>query len=321
MAGFSTLTTENLTRTNLWSTQLKDVLLDELFAQRYVDWITDFPDGTTLNLPSIGQMEVRDYAEGQPIQYTAMDTGNWTFTVNKYKSSATFIYDKFKHDSFYMSQLQSQFVPKMHRALAKAMEVDFLKTPTPAGSGGQTSASTNAINGASHRLIGSGTNETVAVKDFQLARFALAKANVPLTNLVAIVDPSVEYALATMTNLVNVSFNPHWEGIVRDAMSTGLKFKMNVFGWDIYISQNLHTNTASETISGVTAAAGVNNLFFSAAQDVLPIKGLVRQAPRVEFERNKDLQRDEYVVTCYYDFKTFRPENMFILVTDTDQVS
>jgi hypothetical protein len=317
MAGFSTANTENLIRTDIWSRQLKDVLLDELFATRYVDWITDFPDGTTLHIPSIGLLEARDYAEGQPIQYTAMDTGDFTFTVQKYKSVATYIYDKFKHDSFYMNELVSRFVPNMHRALAKQMEIDFLKT----GPDGQTASDLNTINSGNHRFVGSGTNETISVKDFELARYALAKANVPLVNLIAIVDPSVEYALATLTNLVNVSFNPMWQGIVRDGMSTGTRFKMNIFGWDIYISNNLKKNTTNETINGVTAAAGVNNLFFSAAGDVLPIKGLIRQAPRIETERNKDLQRDEYVATCYYDFKLFRPENLVVILTDTDQVS
>jgi len=317
MAGFSTATTQYLTRTDLWSRQLKDVLLDELYATRWVDWITDFPDGNTLHIPSIGQLEARDYAEGQPIQYTAMDTGEWTFTVSKYKSVATFVYDKFKHDSFYQSQLISQFVPKMHRAFAKIMEVDFLKT----GPDAQTLTSLNSINGAAHRFVGSGTNETIGVKDFERARYALAMANVPLTNLIAIVHPSVEYALATLTNIVNVSNNPMWEGIVRDGMSSGTRFKFNIFGWDVYISQNLKVNAASETIDSITAAAGVNNLFFSASSDVLPIKGLVRQAPKIEFERNKDLQRDEYVATCYYDYKLFRPENLVVIVTDTDQVS
>ncbi len=80
------------------------------------------------------------------------------------------------------------------------MEVDFLA----AGPAGQTAASTNAINGASHRFIGSGTSETILPKDFALARYALQKANVPMVNLVAIVDPSVEYALSTQTNLMNL---------------------------------------------------------------------------------------------------------------------
>ena len=45
MAGFSTQNNEHLIRSNLWSSQLKEVLEDELFAMRYVNMITDFPDG------------------------------------------------------------------------------------------------------------------------------------------------------------------------------------------------------------------------------------------------------------------------------------
>lgn len=318
MAGFSTATTENLTRTSVWSKQLKDLLLDELFATRYVDWITDFPDGTTLNLPSIGQLQPRDYAEGQAILYDSMDTGNWQFTVNKYKSVATYIYDKFKHDSYYTQELMSRIVPNMHRAFAKSMEVDFLATIP----NGQTAGNANAINGAAHRWIGHGASETISVVDFELARIALTMANVPLQNLVAIVDPSVEYALASLTNIVNVSNNPTWGGIVREGMSTGTRFKMSVFGWDIYISQNLKKNTATENIGSFTTAVGAaNNLFFAATPGLMPVKGLVRQAPKVEFERNKDLQRDEWVATCYYDFKTFWPDNAVVIVTDVDQVT
>lgn len=49
MAGFSTGSNEHLIRSNLWSSQLKEVLEDELFAMKYVDMISDFPDGDTLN--------------------------------------------------------------------------------------------------------------------------------------------------------------------------------------------------------------------------------------------------------------------------------
>src|SRR5690554_6749728 len=100
MAGFSVANNQHLIRANLWSSRLKEVLEDELFASRYVDIITDFPDGDTLNIPSIGQMEVRDYDEGQAVTYTGMDTGNFTFSITEYKSSATYIYEKFKQDSF-----------------------------------------------------------------------------------------------------------------------------------------------------------------------------------------------------------------------------
>lgn len=275
-----------------------------------------FPDGDTLNIPSIGQAEVLDYAEGQAIKYSAMDTGNFTFSIDQYKSSATYIYNKYKQDMFYMSRLVSSFVPKMNRAIQASMEAKILSV----GPDGQTSASTNAINGASHRWIGQGTNETMSVLDFAKAKYALQKANVPMTNLVAIVDPSVEYAINAITNISNLSDNPRWEGIITSGMASGMRFVKNIYGFDVYVSQFLKVNSSSEQIGTPTAAAGVNNLFFSAAPDALPIVGAIRQAPKVDSEYNKDLQRDEYVTTCRYGFKLFRPENMVVVVTDTDQV-
>jgi len=308
---------EHLIRSNLWSKEIKDVLEDDVFAMKYVRMLQDFPDGDTINIPSIGQAEVYDYAEGQAVKYTAMDTGNFTFSITDYIQSATYITNKAKQDSFYMNELVSSFVPKQSRAIAKAMEVDILAL----GPNSQTAANTNAINGAAHRWIGSGTNETLSATDFAKARFALQKANVPMTNLVAIVDPSVEFALSTATNLVNVSNNPQWEGVVRDGMSTGMQFRFNIYGFDVYVSQNLKVNTATENIGTPSTAVGaVNNLFFSAASDVNPFIGSIRQAPKVDSEYNKDFQRDEYVTTCRYGFKLYRPENMICVVTDTDQV-
>lgn len=313
---FSVNTNEHLIRSNLWSTELKEVLEDKLIGMQWVDWISDFPDGDTINIPSMGMAEVLNYVEGEAVRYTAMDTGNFTFTISKYKSSATWITNKMKQDSFYTARLVSAFVPKQSRALGKAMEVDMLAV----GPLGQTASNTNAINGASHRWVGAGSSETIAITDFAKAKFALDKANVPEVNRVAVVDPSVEYTLNTLTNLVNVSNNPRWEGIITTGLAGGMQFIRNIYGFDVYVSNNLYTNTTSETISSVTAAAGVNNLFFSAAPEVLPIVGAVRQAPKVDSEYNKDFQREEYVTTCRYDFKLYRPENMVVVVTDTDQV-
>lgn len=315
MSGFTASNNEHLIRSNLWSSQIKETLLDELFATKYVDMISDFPDGDTLNIPSIGQAETLDYEEGQAVRYTAMDTGNFTFSINKYKSSATFITNKMKQDSFYMSRLVSSFVPKQSRAIAKAMEVDVLAI----GNSGQTASSLNTINGAAHRWVASGTNDVMVPQDFAKAKFALQKANVPMTGLTAIVDPSVEYQLSTMTNLTSVAYNPKWEGIVREGMSTGMKFLFNIYGFDVYVSQNL-PSSISETINSNSVTNGVANYFFSAAPDVLPFVGSVRQAPKVDSEYNKDLQREEYVTTCRYGYKLFRPENLVTVISDASQV-
>lgn len=318
MAGISYAThSDHLVRANLWSNQVKETLLDELMGTKYVDMITDFPDGDTLNIPSIGQAEVMDYAEGQGVKYTGMDTGNFTFTINKYKSSATYITEKMKQDSFYMSRLVSSFVPKQSRAIAKAMEIDIMNL----GPDGQTASNLNQINGADHRWVGSGTSEVINLDDFAKARYALQKANVPMTNLTAIVDPSVEFALGKLVaNSSAMVYNPRWEGIVASGMSTGMTFLVNILGFDVYVSQNLKSGIA-ETVNGKSVTTGVANLFFSAAPDVLPFVGSIRQAPKVDSEYNKDFQREEYVTTCRYGFKLYRPENMVVVLTDTDQVA
>lgn len=316
MAGFSVANNEHLIRSNLWTNWLKDVLEDELMGMRYVKML-DFPDGTTLNIPSIGQMEARDYAEGQPVQYTAFDTGNFTFTITDYLQAGTYIYEKFKQDSYYMNEVVASFVPKMHRALMARIEVDVLRVIPE----GQTAANVNSINGADHRWVGSGTNETISFVDFAKALYALKKANVGDRNLVAIVDPSVEFTLNTQTNIVNLSSpNPMWGPVVGSGVASGMRFIKNIYGFDVYVSQNLKAMGA-ETISGRTTAQGVANLFFSAASDLLPIVGSIRQPPKVDSEYNKDFQREEYVTTCRYGFKWFRPENSVVVLTDTDQVA
>jgi len=48
MSGFTTASPDHLIRSQIWSSQLKDVLLDDLDAARYVRMLTEFPDGDTI---------------------------------------------------------------------------------------------------------------------------------------------------------------------------------------------------------------------------------------------------------------------------------
>lgn len=316
MSGIMTSTVDHLIRSEIWSTRIKEIFEEDLFFMKYVDILTDFPDGNVINIPSLGQMDVYDYEEGQAIKYSAIDTGNFQFRITDYVASGTYITDKFKQDSFYMARVESTTPTKMTRAVQERMEIDAFAI----GNSGQTASSLNTINGGDHRFVGSGTGGRIAPQDFARAKYALRKASVPMTNLVAIVDPSVEYTLETLTNLVNVSNNPQWEGIVRDGMSTGLKFRMNVYGFDVYVSNWLPKGIA-ETIDGVSVTTGVANYFFSTTGDALPFVGAVRQAPRVESERNKDYQRDEYVVTSRWGFGFYRPESLVTVLTNEDVVN
>ena len=310
--------TGQLRRSEVWSSQLKEVLQDELEAQGWVNWLSEFPDGDQFTMPSIGEATVRDYVEDTEIVFDALDTGEFTFTITEYTSSGQYITEKARQDAFYSAQLEGSFVPSQARALAEKLETDVLALGAGGASGGQTASATNSVNGAEHRFIGTGTNETFAVADAAKALFALKKANVPGSSLIAIVDPSVEYELNTLTNIVNMSNNPRWEGIIETGIGSGMRFIKNIFGFDFYVSNYLPT--ANETIT-LTTASGKANIFFSAASpDLMPFMGAFRQMPKVDTQYNMNKQREEYVTTARYGLKVYRPENLVCVLTDDDQV-
>lgn len=321
----TTANMEVLIRSELWSAELKEVLLDELMGDSIVRFLTDFPDGTTITIPSIGEASVRDYVENTPVVYDALDTGEFQFSITEYKSAGHYITKKARQDSFYSAQLEASFVPKQRRAILENLETNIMALGAGGASGGQTAGAANAINGANHRWVASGTSEVMDITDFAKALYSLKKANVGDQNLVAIVDPSVEYAMNTITNLTNVSNNPRWEGVITSGLASGMRFIKNIYGFDVLVSNYLadagSAQTGAETIGGRSVTVGKCNLFFSARSDILPFIGAWRQMPEVEGEYNKDFQREEYVTTCRYGLKVYRPENLLVVLSDTDQIS
>lgn len=310
----------NLTRAEVWSGEIKEILRDEMMAQKYVRMLEGFPDGDQFNIPSIGQAQVDDYTEDTEVQFRPMDTGEFTFTITEYLSSGSYITDKAKQDMFYMNELVSRFVPEQERAIMAHFETETLATPEA----GVSANSNEAIDGIEHRWAAGGSGAVIAVDDFARARYALKKANVPDRNLIAIVDPSVEYTLNTLSNLVDVSNNPRWEGIVSDGIATGMKFVKNVYGFDVYTSNYLKDVTdsalpnAADSNVDFSSVNGKANLFFSADASASPFVGAWRQMPRVEMERNIKKQRDEFVTTARYGVKLYRPENMVRVVSKTN---
>jgi hypothetical protein len=309
-----------LTRSEIWSTELKDILRDEMMAQRYVKMLDGFPDGDQFNIPSIGQAQVDNYAEDTAVEYRPMDTGEFTFTIDKYLSSASYMTKKAMQDAFYSSEMMSRFVPEQERAIMAHFETTTLATPEQ----GVSANSNEAIDGVEHRWAAGGTGAVINVDDFARARFALKKANVPDRNLIAIVDPSVEFTLNTLSSLTTVANNPKWEGIVSTGIATGMNFIANIYGFDVYTSNYLKDttdgalNTAADAAVDFSSVNGKANLFFSADQAATPFVGAWRQSPEVDTEYNKDFQRQEFVTTARYGVKLYRPENMVRVISKTN---
>jgi hypothetical protein len=310
MSGMTTGNTTLLTRSEVWSRELKEILRDELMAQKYVRWLQEFPDGDTFKIPSIGQAYVDDYAEDESVKYRPLDTGQFTFQITEYLSSGTYVTKKAEQDMFYMNELVSRFVPEQERAIMEHVEEAVLGLQSQ-----QTAANTNAINGGKHRYVATGSSNVINVADFARANLSLNLANVSANNRVAIVDPSVAYTIETATQLVGINNNPMFEGIVSSGIATGMRFVRNVYGFDVYTSQRLST-ISSETLETVNCAGFKANLFFSADASVVPFIGAWRQMPEVDTEYNKDFQRTEFVTTARYGVKLYRPENLVVVLSN-----
>ncbi len=83
--GLSTGNTHDYIRTDIWSQEIKDILEAELYLQQYVRWITsDFPDGDEIHIPTMSELAVRDYAEGDDIVLDDPHDGEFTLQIDKY---------------------------------------------------------------------------------------------------------------------------------------------------------------------------------------------------------------------------------------------
>lgn len=304
---------DHLVRTELWSSELKDILQEQLMGTKYVRMLNGFPDGDQFTIPSIGELPMREVAENTPVTYDAMDTGEFTFSINRYVEAATFITDKAKQDSFYSQQLIGMFPSKMRRALDENLESSVMSLANT-----QTVNNANSINGASHRFVASGSSNTVlSLDDFAKAKYALDKAQAGGSR-VAIIDPSQEYVFNTLVGAQAFTNNPQFGGIVNGGFVnevTGMRFIRSIFGFDVYVSNFLATPTDTSISSVNVPTSPVTNIFMSVGGDLTPFVGAYRQMPRVEYERNKDMRRDEYVMNARFGLKLYRPECLVSVIT------
>ena len=302
---------ENLVRSEIWSNELKDVLQERLMADGMVRWLQNFPDGNQLTIPSIGELPMREVSEGTPVAYDTLDTGEFNLTIDRYVESATYITDRAKQDAYYAQQLIGMFPAKMRRALDENMEGSVLSLANS-----QTVNDLNTINGAAHRFVGSGdTNTNLSLDDFARAKYALDKASAYGAR-VAIIDPSQEFVFNKLVGAQAFTNNPAFGGVVQTGFSdSGMRFIRNFFGFDVYVSNFLAT-PADTTINSISVPASpVTNIFMATGGDLTPFVGAYRQMPRVEFERNKDLRRDEYVMNARFGLKLYRPECIVSILT------
>jgi len=273
--------------------------------------VSDFQSGTTLNIKTIGSTTIQDVAEGVPITFNAIDTGTVTLAINKYPGDAWYISDELREDGAQIEQLSAMRAMEATRALSEYFETQFLSACNAA----QTNGNTNTINGRAHRIVGSGSGNIVALADFVKMKLAFDKARVPAMGRIAIVDPVVEATLNSLSNILAVSDNPMFEGIVTEGFAKQHKFIRNIFGFDIWVSNLLPKGSFGD--GSTTETDGVANVFMCVADDQCkPVMRAWRRAPKVEGWRDHEERADKFQVTSRLGFGAQRVDTLGILVTD-----
>lgn len=308
-----------------YSQFILDNLHDYLLPEGLYRDVSDFGSGTTLNIKTVGTVTIQDAAEDTPLSFNPIDTGNITLTITDYVGDAWKVSDDLREDGAQIDSLMSMRAMESTRALGENHESRFLAVANSA----QTAANVNLVNGRPHRWIGGGsgvTTRVMSMSDLIAMKLAFDKANVPAAGRIAIVDPIVEATLNSLTNIVNVSNNPMFEGIITEGFAKDHKFVRNIFGFDIWTSNFLPLKTATEALNAssyglanTTAAVGdVANLFMCVSDDsTKPIMHAWRRAPKTEGWRDNEERADKYQVTSRFGLGAQRVDTLGTILTTT----
>ncbi len=292
---------------------MKDGLLPTNF---YRD-VSDFGNGTVLNIKTIGEAQIQEIEEDSPIFYSPIESGNVQLRITDYVGDGWYVTDVMRQDGAQIEQLLAARAREATRAIQENFETRALATLNAA----QTPNAANAINGFAHRRLASGPNNTVALADLIQLKLAFDKAEIPYAGRIAIVDPVVGATLSSLFQAtVHVDSNPMMQEILNGGFSRDHEYIMNLFGWSIISSNRLPTIAASTEFA--FASEGKANLFLNIADD--QTKALMvawRQQPKVESERNKDKQRDEFVQTARYGLGVQRVDTLAVLISNATAIN
>lgn len=325
--GINSLNMKAAIRAKIYSGQIREQLEPELNAMKYVDQVNGFTDGETWEDVEIGGATVSDYHEGEEIDFRGLEIGTRTFKINQYVNSGHYVTAKFAQDSYLAAQIMAKVPALEARAIAADLETKILKLINDAELVDINDA--NMINGMRHRFVAGDAQAGWGVltpEDFAYASVALNKVNYHGPRI-AIVPSYQEYAIVSNPRIkASLSYNPKFEGIVREGAMTGMKFSFNIYGWDVYTSEFLPTSSGetaltdkegNQTFSALTNCGEA--VLFTNISDRRPFRMAWRQMPKFEGQWNMHKQREEYVTIARYGLGAGDKENLVvILCKDTD---
>jgi len=284
-------------------------LTDGLLPGQWFRNVSDFGSGNTLHIKTVGTVTIQDGAEEVPFDYTPIESGEVTLTINNYVGDAWYVTDELREDGSQVEALLSARSMESTRAIQEMFETRFLRRCNTS----QVNAATNLVNGFAHRISSAESGNVLSLDHLIKMKLAFDKANVPMAGRVLVVDP---VCAATLDKMVTISHDvtPFGQRILENGFDRDHQFLMNLYGWNIVTSNRLDRGAFSDGTTSV--ADGVANVFMSIADDnTKPIMAAWRRMPKVEGERNKDLRRDEFVTSARWGFGTQRVDTLGVLIT------
>lgn len=286
-------------------------LHDGLLPSAFYRDVSDFGHGETLNIKTLGDAQIQEVEEDSPITYTPIETGNITLKITEYVGDGWYVTDKMRQDGSQIDELIAARGREATRVIQEHFETKALATLNAA----QTPNNANTINGFAHRFAATGSNTTLTAADLIAMKLAFDKAEVPYAGRVAAVDPVVG---ATLTRLFqgnyNVDSNPTMQAILEQGFDRDHEYLMRIFGWHI-MSSNRLPDVAANTEFSVAIAAKANIFMCIADDQTKPLMAAWRQMPKVEGDRNKDKQRDEFVATARFGMGAQRVDTLGVIIT------
>lgn len=306
------------TRAFIESEQYSDFILtvlhDGLLPETWYRNVADFGSGETLNIKTVGSVTLQEAAEDTPLDYSPIETGEVQLTITDHVGDAWYITDELREDGAQIDRLMAERSMESVRAFQEKFETDFLKTAAQVYEGATDPFN---LNGQPHLIVSAETNNVAALDHLITMGISFTKANVPMEGRVFICDPIVN---GTLSKLVQITQDVTEFGrkIIEQGMSSGMRFTMNLHGWDVVTSNRLYVGDTNDGTTGITG--GVFNLFMCILDDQCkPIMGAMRRPLKTEGERNKDLGRDEFVARSRYGWGVQRIDTLGALVTHATQ--
>ena len=297
----TTTNTGELIRDEIWSQRVQDELQEELFGQDLVEFITDFPDGDLITIPTLSALSARAYVENDDITVDDPSVGEFQLTITEYNQAGIVITDKMKQDTFYMSVLIQKFPEQVVRAIMERLESDVMLLHKD-----QTSNDANTINGRAHRFVATGTSNAITLADVRNTKLALDKGLVSKVGRKGIVDPSVSAELLGIDNVIRQDVYGA-NSAIKDGFGTTRSIGTYI-GFDWFESNMLDEATA---LNHATGGSLIANMFIGEEAFI----GAMRLMPTIEKFRQATRKRDVFHVTTRYGLSLYRDVALVTVLT------